>query len=87
MVQWLRIQCCHCYGEGSLSGPGTCACYRSALPPKKGSSHCGSAVMTPTTIHEVRFLAVLSGLWIWRFRELWCRSQTWLGSHVATTVA
>ena len=28
-------------------------------------------------------LASLSGLRIWYCRELWCRSQTWLGSHIA----
>ena len=29
----------------------------------------------------VRSQALLSGLRIWRFRELWCRSQTRLGRH------
>ena len=32
-------------------------------------------------------LASLSGLRIWRCRELWYRSQTQLGSHVAVAVA
>ena len=27
--------------------------------------------------------ALLYGLTIWRCCELWCRLQTWLGSHVA----
>ena len=31
-------------------------------------------------------LASLSGPGIWRCCELWCRSQTWLGSHVAVAV-
>ena len=31
----------------------------------------------------VQSRASLSGLRIWCCRELWCRSQTWLGSHVA----
>ena len=35
----------------------------------------------------VRTLALLSGLRIWHCHELWCRSQTWLGSHVAVVVA
>ena len=35
----------------------------------------------------VRSLALLSGLRIWRCYELWCRSQTLLGSCVAVTVA
>ena len=36
---------------------------------------------------RVPSLASLRGLRIWRCRELWCRSQTWLGSHVAIAVA
>ena len=45
-------------------------------------------VKNPTSIHEdgAQFLASLSGLRIWRWRELWCRSQTWLGSNVAVAV-
>ena len=35
---------------------------------------------------RVRSLASLSGLGIWCCRELWCRSKTWLGSHVAVPV-
>ena len=35
----------------------------------------------------VQSLAPLSGLRIWCCRELWCRSQTWLGSCVAEAVA
>ena len=36
---------------------------------------------------RVQFLALLSGLKIRRCSELWCRSQTWLGSQVAVAVA
>ena len=36
---------------------------------------------------QVRSLALLSGLTIRCFRELWCRLQTWLGSHVAVALA
>ena len=36
---------------------------------------------------QVRSLALLSGLRIWRCCELWCRSQTELGSCVAEAVA
>ena len=36
---------------------------------------------------RVRSLALLSGLRIWHCHELWCRSQTLLGSHVAVAVA
>ena len=36
---------------------------------------------------QVRSLALLSGLRIQRCRELWCRSQMWLGSHVAVALA
>ena len=35
----------------------------------------------------VRFLALLSGLRIQCYHELWCRLQTWLGSHVAVALA
>ena len=35
----------------------------------------------------VQSLASLGGLRIWRCRELWCRSQMWLGSCVAVAVA
>ena len=42
----------------------------------------------PTRNHEVaaRSLASLSGLRIQHCPELWCRSQTWLGSRVAVAV-
>ena len=36
---------------------------------------------------QVRSLASLCGLGIWRCHELWCRWQTWLGSGVAVVVA
>ena len=36
---------------------------------------------------RVRSLSSLSGLRIQCYRELWCRSQTWLGSWVAVAVA
>ena len=32
---------------------------------------------------QVRSLALLSGLSIWRCRELWCRLKMWLGSGMA----
>ena len=40
-------------------------------------------VMNPTSIHEdVGLIPVfLSGLRIWRCRELCCKLQTWLGSR------
>ena len=43
----------------------------------------------PTRNHEVvgSILASLSGLRIRHCHELWCRSQMWLGSHVAVAVA
>ena len=42
-----------------------------------------------TSIHEeeIRPLASISGLKIQHCHELWCRSQTWLGSGVAVVVA
>ena len=35
---------------------------------------------------QVQFLASLSGLRIQRCRELWCRRQMWLRSHIAVSV-
>ena len=35
---------------------------------------------------QVRSMDLLSGLRIWRCCELWCRSQTWLGSHIAVAL-
>ena len=35
----------------------------------------------------VRYLALLSGLRIWHCHQLWCKSQTWLGSCIAMAVA
>ena len=56
-----------------------------------GSSHHGSAVMNPTSIQEdsrmrTQSLALLSELRIQHCGELWCRSQTRLGSCVAVAV-
>ena len=48
----------------------------------KGSSRCGAVEMNPTSIHEDAGFS-LSGLRIRHCCELWCRSQTWLGSRVA----
>ena len=39
-----------------------------------------------TTAFWVQSLALLSGLRIWCCHELWCRLQTWLGSHVAVAL-
>ena len=36
---------------------------------------------------QVQSLASLSGLWIWRCRELWYRSKMRLGSGIAMAVA
>ena len=35
---------------------------------------------------QVQSLALLSGLRIQRGRELWWRSQMWLGSHIAVAL-
>ena len=42
---------------------------------------------TGTMRLQVESLAYLSGLRIQRCRDLWCRSQTWLGSCVAVALA
>ena len=41
-----------------------------------------------TRIHrmQVQSLASLSGLRIHCYRELWCRSQKWIGSHIAVAM-
>ena len=57
-------------------------CIKNAL---SGSSHRGSAGKNLTRIPED--VASLSGLRIRYCRELWYRSQTWLGSSVAVAVA
>ena len=36
---------------------------------------------------QVQSLALLSGLSIWHYHELWCMSQTWLGSGIAMAMA
>ena len=36
---------------------------------------------------RVQSVASVSALRIQRGRELWCRSQSWLGSHMAAAVA
>ena len=59
------------------------------LKTSKTESSChGLAVMTPTRIHEdqVQFLPSLMGLRIWHGREVWCRSQMQLRSHVAVAI-
>ena len=50
-----------------------------------GSSHCGSVIMNPTTIHEGTGLipGPLGGLRIRHCYELWCGSQMRLGSGAA----
>ena len=55
---------------------------------KNQSSHRGTAETNPTRNHElqVRSLASLSGSRLQHCRELWCRSQTWLGPCVAVAV-
>ena len=52
------------------------------------SFHCGPAETNLTRNHEVvASLASLSGLRSRNCHELWCRSQTWLGSCIAVAVA
>ena len=55
----------------------------------KGHSRRGAAETNPTRNHEgagFQSLASLSGLRIEHCCELWCRSQTWLGSRIAVAV-
>ena len=55
---------------------------------RKRSSHCGSAVMNLTSMHEDA--GSIPGLAQWfndlACCELWCRLQTRLGSHDAVVV-
>ena len=36
---------------------------------------------------KVQSLALLGGLKVWRYHELWCRLQMWLGFGIAVAVA
>ena len=51
-------------------------------------SRCGAEDAEPAGVHEdvSSTLALLTGLGFRRFQELWCRSQTQLGSLVAVAV-
>ena len=53
-----------------------------------GSSHHGSMETNLTSIHEDVGLILGPAQWVKDpvCCELWCRSQTWLGSHVAVAV-
>ena len=56
---------------------------------KRGHSCCGIAETNPASIYEDALLdpwPLLSGSGIQCCSELWCKSQTWLGSGVAVTV-
>ena len=52
------------------------------------SSHCGSVVMNPTSMHEHAGLipGLIQRLRIWWCHELWRRLKTWLGSLIAVAV-
>ena len=56
---------------------------------KRGVPVAAPEVTNLNSIHEDMgsILALLRGLRIRHCHELWCRSQTWLGSHVAVAVA
>ena len=55
---------------------------------KPGSSHCGAAETSLTSVHEV--MGLIAGLIQWvgdrRCREPWCSLQTWLGPHISVAV-
>ena len=53
-----------------------------------GSSCCSTAETNPNSMRiRVQPLALLSGSGIQNCHKLWCKSQTWLGPHVAVAVA
>ena len=90
----LRIQHCHCSGSGHccvlgvIPGLGTLTCcgcsQKKKKKKKKGVPIVGQQkrIRLVSMRMWVRSLASLSGLGIWCCRELWCRSQTRLGSGV-----
>ena len=43
-------------------------------------------ILLETMRLQVQSLALFIGIRIWHCRELWCRSQMWLGSDVAVAV-
>ena len=73
-------------GQFDKSSPNACCSVRKAIV---GSSHCGSVVVNPTSIHEDTGSA--PGLIQWvkdpACLDLWCRLQMWLRSHVAVVQA
>ena len=56
---------------------------------KQGSSHRGAAETNLSRNHEVAGLTPSLAKWVKDLQgcyELWCRSQTWIGSDVAVVV-
>ena len=74
-----------------LRWPNTaCSCWLNPLdggPPGTGFNQDGEEFFLQIFFIWVWSLALLSGLKIQCCGELWCRSQTWLGSRVAVAVA
>ena len=95
----LRIQHCHCRGLGSCCGkdpiPGLgtstyCRCGKKKKKKKKQeflSWLSGLGTLLVSVRMQVWSLDLLSRLRIQHCCELWCRSQTWLGSGIAVAVA
>ena len=70
-----------------ITGSGWDGCGFKTIAQEFPSWHSGLGIRLGALRLRVRSLPLLSGLTVWRCRELWCRLQTRLGSRVAVALA